>query len=77
MGRVLGDRRETVRTICFGSYNICTRWRRGGSSGIPWGAKSHPNNTSTIEDVVAAISSHPHWDELLVTGNFNAYLVDP
>ena len=36
-----------------------------------------PNNTSTIEDVVAAIISQPHWDELLVTGNFNAYLVDP
>ena len=36
-----------------------------------------PNNASSIEDVVAVISMRPRGDELLVTGKFNASLVEP
>ena len=36
-----------------------------------------PNNDSAIEDVIAAIVSHPQGFELLVAGNFNAELDYP
>ena len=36
-----------------------------------------PDNASTIENVVAAISRQPQGGELLMTGEFNADLAKP
>ena len=36
-----------------------------------------PDNTSTIESVIAALKERPIGAELLVAGDFNANLVDP
>ena len=36
-----------------------------------------PNETSTIESVIAALKKRPMGDELLVAGDFNANLLEP
>ena len=36
-----------------------------------------PDNTSTIESVVAALKERPMGNGLLVAGDFNANLADP
>ena len=49
-------------------------WQRGSGGVTSWDVTSPPNNTSTIESVVAALKERPRGAELLAAGDFNAKL---
>ena len=70
--------KSTLEVLCLHGPNVAisqlaTGWKRWH---VVW-CYIYPDDASTIENFVLAISRRPQGDELLVSANFNAYLYDP
>ena len=62
-----------IQNLNINGFQVVTNRRLGNMVGC----YISPRNTSTIEDVVAAITARPYWAKLLVSGDLNSNLKEP